>query len=552
MASSTLAAVLLGTIAVLTVAYLVRSGKSKSQDDAKPLLKLPLIGDLHKSPINKPLLNWDAWATSHGDVATASLLGIIPVVVLNTADSLTELFSRRSAWYSNRPPAVTAEMITDSAPGACKFTLLHDYDDALKLQHRILTPSLGAVAAPKYQPVMELEATQMLVELIALSKESNGVVASTAVYPLLERVQASVILALHYGHRVADLSSDPVARRVIEIQAKVTHVAANPELPDMLPFLRNLPAPLSPWRRKADALFREQELLYGELLKMGKSAGGWNATKQALATARKLGQQEQVTDLDLAFTLATSIQGGMETSPRQLLWLFVAAVNHGSGPDGFMRRAHAILDDVVGRDRLPRFADRPRLAYIDAIASELLRWRPISPGAIPRRADKADALAGAQWAKGAVVFPNAWAIGRDKMAFSGSAGQAELATFAPERWLDDSKKGEGGEKLRTDLPLAVFGAGRRACQGRRVAIDGAYAQIVHLLWAFDIEPVAPGSTVDDMEMRVEGFMIIPPEFRFRLKPRGSWVTDVVAREWATAERDVSKVMGSAGDVESSK
>lgn len=43
-----------------------------------------------------------------------------------------------------------------------------------------------------------------------------------------------------------------------------------------------------------------------------------------------------------------------------------------------MRRAQAELDAVVGRGRLPTFADRPNLPYVDAIVKEALRWRPTS------------------------------------------------------------------------------------------------------------------------------------------------------------------------------
>ena len=43
-----------------------------------------------------------------------------------------------------------------------------------------------------------------------------------------------------------------------------------------------------------------------------------------------------------------------------------------------MRSAQAELDKVVGRGRLPTFADRPNLPYIEAIYKEALRWRPTS------------------------------------------------------------------------------------------------------------------------------------------------------------------------------
>ena len=43
------------------------------------------------------------------------------------------------------------------------------------------------------------------------------------------------------------------------------------------------------------------------------------------------------------------------------------------------------IDSIVGRNRLPTFADREKLPYIDAIVKEVLRWRPIGPTGVPRR-----------------------------------------------------------------------------------------------------------------------------------------------------------------------
>jgi cytochrome P450 len=166
--------------------------------------------------------------------------------------------------------------------------------------------------------------------------------------------------------------------------------------------------------------------------------------------------------------LATSIQGGMETSPRQILWLFTAALQY---PDSILR-AHEVLDDIVGRERLPSFSDRNSLAYIDAIAHELFRWRPISPGSIPRRADRADEFQGVKIAKGVTIIANAWAIGQDEKVFDSSLSNVQ--DFIPERWLQDGN-------LRSDLPLPVFSQGRRICQGKRVATNRTFLNIAHLL-----------------------------------------------------------------------
>lgn len=515
----------------------ISTRRKRQHTTERPLLKLPLVGDLHESPIGKPLLNWSAWSREHGPITVTKLFGIVPIVVLNSHDAATELFSKRSQWYSNRPASVSMEMDTGAGPGRSRFTLMHDYDDHLKLHHRLLSPSLGAPAASKYQSLMELEAKKLVFDLIAALRSSpaSPTISTKTIYPLLERTQSSVILALHYGLRVPEFENR-ILHEIIYTQTKVTYLAANPQLPDLIPFLRHLPAVISPWRRYADKLLATQTALYMRLLNHGKTAPGWNATKQATSTAAQHAPADSpVSDLDLAFTLATSVQGGMETSPRQILWLFVAALQD----PHWVTQAHKALDEAVGRDRLPTFSDRSNLAYMDAVKHELFRWRPISPGSIPRRADRADEYAGAKIAKGVTVMANAWAIGRVEEVFDPSLGSTE--DFVPERWMRDGK-------LRSDLPLPVFGQGRRICQGKRVATDGTFMNIAHLLWAFEFEAVT-GEDVDPWDMVVTGFMTEPKPFRFRLKSRGQWVLEVVGKEWENAEKGLESIMGAGNDLD---
>lgn len=42
-------------------------------------------------------------------------------------------------------------------------------------------------------------------------------------------------------------------------------------------------------------------------------------------------------------------------------------------------KARAEIDRVVGSGRLPEFADRPNLPYVEAICLETFRWLPVVP-----------------------------------------------------------------------------------------------------------------------------------------------------------------------------
>lgn len=80
------------------------------------------------------------------------------------------------------------KMITGTEPGQSKFTLIHHYDAHLQLHHPLLSPSLGAVGAPKFQPLIELEFKQLLLGLVETLRDSprDGMtISSSKVYALL-------------------------------------------------------------------------------------------------------------------------------------------------------------------------------------------------------------------------------------------------------------------------------------------------------------------------------------------------------------------------------
>lgn len=43
------------------------------------------------------------------------------------------------------------------------------------------------------------------------------------------------------------------------------------------------------------------------------------------------------------------------------------------------RKAQKEIDGIIGSDRLPTFADRDKLPYVEAIYKEIIRFRPVTP-----------------------------------------------------------------------------------------------------------------------------------------------------------------------------
>ena len=97
------------------------------------------------------------------------------------------------------------------------------------------------------------------------------------------------------------------------------------------------------------------------------------------------------------------------------------------------RRAHAEIDEIIGRDRLPTFADAPRLTYVQAIIREILRYRPAIPFLIPHAATEEDWYEGMYIPKGTTCIANAWHCNHDREVFGEDADE-----FRPKRHLDEN------------------------------------------------------------------------------------------------------------------
>jgi cytochrome P450 len=145
-------------------------------------------------------------------------------------------------------------------------------------------------------------------------------------------------------------------------------------------------------------------------------------------------------------------------------------------------RAHAELDAVVGRGRLPTFADYPHLRYIRAMVKELLRWRPIAPLALPHRSTEDDWYEGMFIPKGTICIANVWHINHDPEIYGENA-----AHFDPARYLDANGELVPGPSGTKEEGHVSYGFGRRECPGRHVANNSLFINIAIVLWAMKIE-----------------------------------------------------------------
>jgi len=146
------------------------------------------------------------------------------------------------------------------------------------------------------------------------------------------------------------------------------------------------------------------------------------------------------------------------------------------------RRAQTEIDAIVGRDRLPTFADAPRLPYVLAIIKEILRWSPAVPFGVPHLATDDDWYEGMYIPKGTVCIANVWQCNHDRAVFGDDVGE-----FRPERHLDENGEYLPGPFETNQAGHVTFGFGRRVCAGKDLASELLFIATVRTLWATKLE-----------------------------------------------------------------
>ena len=162
--------------------------------------------------------------------------------------------------------------------------------------------------------------------------------------------------------------------------------------------------------------------------------------------------------------------------------------------------AHAELDAVVGRERLPTFSDYPNLPYVRAMVKEILRWRPAAPLAAPHRLTEDDWYEEMFIPKGTICIPNVWHMNRDPEVYGENAEH-----FDPARHLEtDGEVAPSPSDAREEGHVS-YGFGRRLCVGRHMANNSLFIDIAIMLWATNIERRKDASG-EALPLNVDGFV----------------------------------------------
>ncbi|XP_043847615.1 cytochrome P450 2A13-like isoform X3 [Dromiciops gliroides] len=206
---------------------------------------------------------------------------------------------------------------------------------------------------------------------------------------------------------------------------------------------------------------------------------------------------------NLIMTTLNLFFAGTETVGRTLSFGFLLLMKH---PE-VEAKIHEEIDQVIGRNRLPKFEDKAKMPYTDAVIHEIQRFGNLNPTGMARRVTKDTRFRGYLLPKGTDIYPMLGSVLNDPNFFTCPEA------FNPQHFLD-----EKGQFKKNDA-FIPFSIGKRHCFGEGLAKMELFLSLTTILQNFHIQSPLPKEAIDISPLMV-GFVNIPRSYTISFLPRG--------------------------------
>ncbi|KAM3543237.1 hypothetical protein ARSEF1564_003867 [Beauveria bassiana] len=495
-------------VLMAVVGYLVykKSTSDKNKSRLPPGPKpMPVLGNIHDLPPPGKLeySHWLEHKDVYGSISSVTVMGMT-LVIIHDKKAAHDLLDQVAAKTSGRPAMVMANQLC----GYEAIVVCQSYTCTFRRYRKYLHRELGTKAsATQFQDVQEVEVGRQLVRALKHPEEWKAHLKTTA---------AATVLKMAYGYTIEPDKPDMLVNLIDQMMTEFS-LAAVPMAwaVDMIPALRYLPEGIPGvgfketarrWKRSIHASgYIPYDFVRRQMASFTSRPCYVSKLVQQLTHESADGKLSAEDEHAIIWT-AASLYGAAADTTVITLTAFTAAMI--MFPE-VQHKAQDEIDRVVGSERLPTFADRESLPYMDALVKEASRWWPISPMGFPHTATEDVEYKGMHIPKGSLLLPAVWWFLHDPDVY------ADPERFDPDRFLTP--------RSEPDPRTEAFGYGRRICPGRFFADSSLFINIAQTLATFKFTNKV-GRDGKEIDVNVEaqpGLLTYPAEFEFQISPRSA-------------------------------
>ncbi|KAL0957868.1 hypothetical protein HGRIS_000052 [Hohenbuehelia grisea] len=468
---------------------------------------LPLIGSF-PFLTKYPELSLDTWSQKFGPLYSVQL-GNQLFMIISDPQIAKDLMVTNGSIFSSRKEMFLKSKTIFAGRGITATP----YNDTWRQHRRIAAGWLMSKAVESYTHVLDYEATVLVQDLY---HDGQAGCAPINPQPYAGRCSLNNMLRIVFGTRTDSIRHPLVAKALRLSREFMNCTGPMSNLTDFVPLLQRIPNPMV---TRGKQLHKDLVETYGGMILdiQDRLKAGEDVSDCLVKTMIETNEEEGLDHLDMAILCSAFMIGGVETTASIMQW-FSALIP--AYPE-VQAKAHAELDRVVGRGRLPTVEDEKNLPYIHAIIKEVERCHNPFWLGTPHTNVQDFTYRGWFIPKDTVLVLNTFTMHHD------ATRHADPYTFNPDRYLHDNTLSSESANLANPYERDhwMFGAGRRICPGMWVAEREVWLAISRMLWAFEMVEI-PGEPIDLREYDgLSGRSPVP--FRIRLAPRDEQVKVVL-------------------------
>lgn len=317
------------------------------------------------------------------------------IIFANSFDSVRQLWIKDQSALISRPTFHTFHSVVSSSQG---FTIgTSPWDESCKRRRKAAATALNRPAVQSYMPIIDLEATVSIGELLRDSKDGTVDVNPTKYF---QRFALNTSLTLNYGFRITGNVTDELLREIVDVERGVSNFrSTSNNWQDYIPLLRIFPK----MNREADEFRVRRDKYLTYLLSILKDRIAKGTDKPCITGNILKDPEAKLNDDEVKSICLTMVSAGLDTVPGNL----VMGVAYFASDDGqrIQKKAYEeIMKVYPDGDAWEKCVAEEKVPYVTAMVKETLRFWTVIPICLPRESTKDIVFNGAHIPAGTTFF----------------------------------------------------------------------------------------------------------------------------------------------------